>query len=205
MSLALIIVKDLITKTAPAAKIPSSVPIIMRRMNPAAINIAPAVPAPIPAVVNQRRRLTMVKSQMLNVQKGFTLIELLLYVSIVGAIIVAVAGFLSLRMQSRVKKQAISEVEQQGVQVMQVSTQNGRNATNINFSSVCDLSGGTIRQNTIALTNSRVVASNLTFQNLSRTGTPGTIRVQFTLTHINPEGRNEYNYSKTFYGSASLR
>ncbi|MEK6714124.1 MAG: type II secretion system protein [Nitrospirota bacterium] len=147
----------------------------------------------------------MVKSQMLNVQKGFTLIELLLYVSIVGAIIFSVAGFLSLLMQSRVKNQAISEVEQQGVQVMQLVTQTGRNATNINFSSVFDLSGGTIRQNTIALTNSRVVASNLTFQNLSRTGTPGTIRVQFTLTHINPEGRNEYNYSKTFYGSASLR
>ncbi len=142
---------------------------------------------------------------MLNVQKGFTLIELLLYVSIVGAIIFSVAGFLSLLMQSRVKNQAISEVEQQGVQVMQLVTQTGRNATNINFSSVFDLSGGTIRQNTIALTNSRVVASNLTFQNLSRTGTPGTIRVQFTLTHINPEGRNEYNYSKTFYGSASLR
>ncbi|MEK6561177.1 MAG: type II secretion system protein [Nitrospirota bacterium] len=138
-------------------------------------------------------------------RKGFTLIELLLYVSIVGAIIFSVAGFLSLLMQSRVKNQAISEVEQQGVQVMQVITQTGRNATNINFSSVFDLSGGTIRQNTIALTNSRVVASNLTFQNLSRTGTPGTIRVQFTLTHINPEGRNEYNYSKTFYGSASLR
>ena len=138
-------------------------------------------------------------------RKGFTLIEPLLYVSIVGAIIFSVAGFLSLLMQSRVKNQAISEVEQQGGQFMQLVTQTGRNATNINFSSVFDLSGGTIRENTIALTNSRVVASNLTFQNLSRTGTPGTIRVQFTLTHINPEGRNEYNYSKTFYGSASLR
>ena len=138
-------------------------------------------------------------------RKGFTLIEPLLYVSIVGAIIFSVAGFLSLLMQSRVKNQAISEVEQQGVQVMQLVTQTGRNATNINFSSAFDLSGGAIRENAIALTNSRVVASNLTFQNLSHTGTPGTIRVQFTLTHINPEGRNEYNYSKTFYGSASLR
>ena len=138
-------------------------------------------------------------------RKGFTLIELLLYVSIVGAIIFSVAGFLSLLMQSRVKNQAISEVEQQGVQVMQIITQTGRNTTNINFSSAFDLSGGAIRENAIALPNSRVVASNLTFQNLSHTGTPGTIRVQFTLTHINPEGRNEYNYSKTFYGSASLR
>ena len=88
---------------------------------------------------------------------------------------------------------------------MQVITQTGRNATNINFTTAFDLSAGTIRQNSIALTNSRIVASNLTFTNLSRAGTPGTIRIQFTLTHINPSGRNEYNYNKTFYGSASLR
>lgn len=137
--------------------------------------------------------------------KGFTLIELLLYVSIVGAIIFSVAGFLSLSMQSRVKNQTIAEVEQQGVQVMQIITQAGRNTTDINFTSAFDLSGGVIRQNSLALTNSRVVASALTFQNLSRAGTPGTIRIQFTLTHVNPSGRNEYDYIKTFYGSATLR
>ncbi len=142
---------------------------------------------------------------MKNNRKGFTLIELLLYVSIVGAIIFSVAGFLSLLMQSRVKNQTIAEVEQQGVSVMQIITQTGRNATDINFTTAFDLSSGTIRENTIALTSSRVTASGLTFTNLSRTGTPGTVRVQFTLTHINPSGRNEYDYAKTFYGSASRR
>jgi len=143
---------------------------------------------------------------MLNVRRrGFTLIELLLYVSIVGAIIFSIAGFLSLLMQSRVKNQAIAEVEQQGIQAMQVITQTGRNAADVNFTTAFDLFGGTMRQDAIPLTNSRVVASNLTFQNLSRTGTPGTVRVQFTLTHINPSGRNEYDFNKTFYGSASLR
>ena len=147
----------------------------------------------------------MVKSQMSNVQKGFTLIELLLYVSIVGAMILSVSAILPLLMQSRVKNQTIAEVEQQGIQVMQLITQTGRNATDINFTSAFDLSGGTIRQNSIALTNSRIVASNLTFTNLSRAGTHGTIRIQFALTHINPSGRNEYDYNKTFYGTASLR
>ncbi len=142
---------------------------------------------------------------MSNVQSGFTLIELLLYVSIVGAIVFSFSGFLSLLMQSRVKNQTIAEVEQQGVAVMQLITQTGRNATDINFTSTFDLSGGTIRQNSIALTNSRIVASSLTFQNLSRPNTPGTVRIQFTLTHINPSGRNEYDYNKTFYGTASLR
>ncbi len=139
------------------------------------------------------------------IRKGFTLIELLLYVSIVGAIIFSVAGFLSLLMQSRVKNQTIAEVEQQGVSVMQIITQTGRNAADINFTSAFDLSTGIIRQDTIALTNSRVAASGLAFTNLSRAGTPGTVRIQFTLTHINPSGRNEYDYSKTFIGSASLR
>lgn len=155
--------------------------------------------------------------------RGFTLVELLLYVGIIGAVVLSMAGFLSLLMQSRVKNQTISEIEQQGIQVMQIITQTVRNAGNINSptqgqtadslsidSTVFDLSTGTIRiaegtSSPIFLTNSRVTASGLTFQNLSRTMTPGTIRIQFTLTHINPEGRQEYNYNKTFYGSATLR
>jgi len=94
---------------------------------------------------------------------------------------------------------------QQFVQVMQIITQTGRNATDINFTTAFDLSAGTIRQNSIALTNSRVVASSLTFTNLSRTGTPGAMRIQFTLAHVNPSGRNEYDYSKTFYATSTLR
>lgn len=138
-------------------------------------------------------------------QSGFTLVELLLYVGIIGAVVLSSASFLSLLMQSRVKNQTIAEVEQQGIQIMQIITQTGRNADDISFTTAFDLSDGTIRQNAIALTNSRVVASNLTFQNLSHAGTPGTIRVQFTLTHVNPEGRNEYDFSKTYYGTATLR
>lgn len=163
---------------------------------------------------------------MKNIQKksnGFTLIELLLYVSIIGAIVLSFAGFLSLLMQSRVKNQTIAEVEQQGIQVMQIITQTSRNAGSINSptqgqtanslsvdSTVFDLSAGTIRitegtGSPISLTNSRVTASGLTFQNLSRTGTPGTIRIQFTLSYFNSSGKNEYDFSKTFYETATLR
>src|SRR4030042_4420700 len=59
---------------------------------------------------------------------GFTLVELLLYASIVGAVVLSMAGFLSLLMQSRVTNQTISQVEQQGIQVMQIITQTARNA-----------------------------------------------------------------------------
>ncbi|OGD62601.1 hypothetical protein A2160_06250 [Candidatus Beckwithbacteria bacterium RBG_13_42_9] len=169
-----------------------------------------------------RIQLASFASALRHSHAGFTLVELLLYASIVGAVVLSMAGFLSLLMQSRVKNQTISEVEQQGVQVMQIITQTSRNAASLNSptqgqtasslsldATVFDLSSGTIRitegGSPISLTNSRVTASALTFKNLSRTDTPGTIRIQFTLTHVNPQGRNEYNFSKTFYGSASLR
>jgi type II secretory pathway pseudopilin PulG len=55
------------------------------------------------------------------------------------------------------------------------------------------------------LTNNRVTVSGLSFRNMSRPGTPGTIRTQFTITLKNPENRQEFNFSKTFYGSMSIR
>jgi len=154
--------------------------------------------------------------------KGFTLVELLLYVSIVAVVILFAAAFLSLLMQSRLKNQTIAEVEQQGVQVMQTITQTIRNADTINSpaqgetaaslsidSTIFDLSSGVIRitqgGTPISLTNFQVTASSLSFYNLSRTDTPGTIRIQFTLAFVNPSGRNEYDYSKTFYQTATLR
>lgn len=170
------------------------------------------------------------RSYKLQISKGLTLIEILLYVVIVATILFAVSIFLSALLQSRIKNQTIAEVEQQGAQLMQLITQTARNAESIaspaqglstssltlnviattSDPTIFDLSSGVIRitegtSSAVSLTNSRVTASGLTFQNLSRTNTPGTIRIQFTLTHINPEGKNEYNFSKTFTGSATLR
>lgn len=165
-----------------------------------------------------------------NNQRGFTLVELLLYVAIASVMFLAISVFLSVLLQSRIKNQTIAEVEQQGFQVMQIITQTVRNANIINTPAqgasapslsinayaignnptIFDLAGGTIRitegvGSAVSLTNSRITASALAFQNLSRAGTPGTIRIQFTLTHLNPEGRNEYSFTRTFIGSATLR
>ena len=133
-------------------------------------------------------------------------------------------------LEARIKNQTIGEVEQQGAQVAQAITQTLRNAdvinaptqgnsaatlslntyTGANNPTIFDLSAGTIRVTEgagvpTALSNARVVASVLNFQNLSQPDTPGIVRFSFLLTHINPSGRNEYNFSKTFYASASLR
>lgn len=163
-------------------------------------------------------------------QAGFTLVELLLYVTIISAIIFTVIFFLQITLSTRVKNQTISEVEEQGSMVMQLLTQSARNALVINTPAaggsgsilslnttlpattptVFDLSAGVIRitegaGTAVALTNSRVNATNLTFQNLTGTATKGNVRIQFTLNYINQSGRNEYDYSKTFTGDATLR
>jgi len=162
--------------------------------------------------------------------KGFTLIELLLYVSLSGIIIFSASAFMASLLASRVKNQTIAEVDQNGAQVMQIITQAVRNATAINSPSsgtsastlslnttvpannptIFDLSGGAIRMTegasaAVSLTSSRVSASVLNFQNLTAASTAGTIRISFVLTHLNGSGRNEYDYSKTFTGSASRR
>jgi type II secretory pathway pseudopilin PulG len=165
-----------------------------------------------------------------KLQSGFTLIELLLYVSLTSIILLASSLFLSTLLQSRIKNQTIAEVEQQGIQVMQMITQAVRNAeaitspgvgssshsltldvtTNANDPTIFDLSSDVLRiregsNSAVDLSNTRVIASSLNFYNLSHTDTPGTIRIFFTLTHINPEDRHEYDFNKTFIGSATLR
>lgn len=163
-------------------------------------------------------------------ERGFTLIELLLYLGLSAVLILAASVFLSMLLQSRVKNQAIGEIEQQGLQVVQIMTQTIRNANTINSPAqgvsaaslslntaipannptVFDLSSGVIYITEgvgapIALTNSRITASNLIFQNLSRPATRGIVRVQFTLTYKNPNNVGEYDVQKTFITSGTLR
>lgn len=162
--------------------------------------------------------------------EGFSLVEILLSIGIAALILVSLSFALSQVLESRVKQQVIAEVEQQGVQVIQLITQSIRNANSINSPSIStsdttlslnvveaaadptlfNLSSGVIQikegtASPVALTAAPVTASDLTFSNLSQTGTPGTVRIQFTLTYSNPAGRQEYDYSKTFYASASIR
>lgn len=163
-------------------------------------------------------------------KNGFTLIELLLYLGISATILFVVSTFFVLMLQSKVKNQTIAEVEQQGMAAMQIITQTIRNATSISLPypgtsapnavfvvpeqsqspAAFDMFSGRIRVTegsgqAVDLTNSHVAVSSLDFQNLSWPGTAGDIRVSFTLTKNNPENRNEYSYSRTFYATASLR
>lgn len=163
-------------------------------------------------------------------QRGFTLIELLLYVSIVGGILLSASTFFATVLEARVKNQSIAEVDQQGTLVMDLMTASIRNAASITTPAagasgnsltlamttgainptIINLSGATLQIKegagaTVALTNSKVQVDSLTFTNLTRSGTPGVIRISLTLSRVNAGGKNEYSYQKTFVTSAALR
>lgn len=163
-------------------------------------------------------------------RKGFTLLELLLSIGLVSALLSAMVALLFVVLGARAKNQAIAEVEQQGAFAAALIAQTARNAESISAPvasatsaslmldvvdasedpTVFDLSGGALRVTegasaAVVLTSPRIVASGLQFQNLSAPAAPGAIRLQFTLTHVDPEGKNEYDYAKTFYGTAALR
>lgn len=164
-----------------------------------------------------------------NTLKGFTLIELILYIGISSFILLAITLFATLMVQGRIKSEVINEVEQQGYQTMQIITQAIRNAQNISSPTSgsaqilsLNMSDGSVdptqftlqngkiyiqeaSNQAINLTNNQVEAGSLNFTNLSRQNTPGIIHIEFTLSHINPEGKNEYSFQKTFKSSASLR
>lgn len=161
------------------------------------------------------------------------MIELLLYIGIAAVVLLAISIFISVLLQGRVKNQTISEVEQQGIQAMQIITQTIRNASGVTAPTmglsgvsltltipigssgpktptIFDLSSGVLRIKegaaaTVDLTNNRVIVSNLNFQNLTNVASSNVIRVSFTITYINSSGKNEYNYSKNFYDSATQR
>ncbi len=164
-------------------------------------------------------------------QKGFTLVELVLYVSICSILLLTISSFLTFLLGARVRSQAITEVNQQGFQVMSLITQTIRNGRSIQVpnigtssSTLSITTGNALLNPTIfnlssttmqikegskiafPLTNSRVQISSLTFENISSgSSTEKIIRVSYTIDYINQGGRSEYSFTKSFNGSATLR
>ena len=164
-------------------------------------------------------------------RKGFSLLEMLLYVSICSVLLLSLSLASTFLLSSRVKNQSIADVHQQGSQVIQLITQTIRNAKSIDIPSVgatssaltvtvvdqllsptvFDISNGVLEIKegsgpNVLLTNSHVTVSSLLFQNISSTSSlDRTVQVSFTIDYKNPSGRNEYSFTKSFTGSATLR
>lgn len=160
---------------------------------------------------------------------GYTLIELLLYIAISSILLSSITVFAGLVVEARVKNQSIAEVDQQGARAMEIITQTIRNATSITAPAagasanqltlvvptgalsptVFNLSGSTLQITegagaAVALTTNEVQISNLTFKNVTRSGTPGIVQISFTVDRTNTSGRNEYTYQKVFTTSAEV-
>ncbi|MFA6354852.1 MAG: type II secretion system protein [Candidatus Paceibacterota bacterium] len=163
-------------------------------------------------------------------KKGFTLVEILIYVVIFSILVTAMVSFGSSMTSARLKNQMTLEVNDQGAKVMKIIVDAIQNAHSVNSptiaSSASSLSVVTEIPSTsptvfyessgilytteggmqpIALTNNKVVVSNLLFSNFSHPDTPDIIKVSFTLGN-NTEGNSLGGmYSFSFNGSASLR
>jgi Tfp pilus assembly protein PilW len=161
---------------------------------------------------------------------GFTLIELLLYIALSSILLGVISSLLIGLVQLRNKNQAIAEVEQQGLMAASAIGQAIRNATAINSPTpnasatslsintpapslsptLFDLNAGALRVKeglaaAVPLTSSRVMVTGLSFQNTAPPNTPGSVRFQYTVGSANTGNRNDFRFSKTFSGSASLR
>ena len=166
----------------------------------------------------------------INKTAGYTLIELLLYITLAGMLLVSLTMFFGMSVDARVKTQSVTEVNQQGASAMEYIQQTVRNASSISApaaaASASSLTvvvptaslsptifslNGTVLQvkegtaAAIALTNDDVQITNLTFTNLTRSGTDGVVRISFTVSRTNTSGRNEYDYSKTFTTTVAIR
>jgi len=64
-------------------------------------------------------------------QGGYTLLELLLYVAIIGSLLMSITYFFGIIADARIKNQSASEVNDQGVALMDYLTQTIRNASSI--------------------------------------------------------------------------
>ena len=165
-----------------------------------------------------------------HIQKGMTLIETLVYTAIFTMFVVTLASFANTTNSTRLRNQTTQEVNHQGSLVVRTMTQSIRNSVAIN-EPVISNSGTLISLQTsssstnptifyvatgtlymieasstpVALTNNRVTIQDLVFSNLSRTSTPGTIRIRFDLKNADTLIKKEEQYIKKFYGTASIR
>jgi len=160
---------------------------------------------------------------------GFTLIEFLIYIAIVSSILVLISGFLWNIVFGNIKETAYQEVQQNGRFALTKISQEIKRATGINSPlaggsanslslamadpnfnpTIFDLADGKLRitqgaNPPIELTTDQVIISNLQFSNLSYEGTPGAIRIEMTISHLNPANRIEYQASIDLKTTVSL-
>jgi len=170
-------------------------------------------------------------SKSLSRNEGFTLIELIIYSAIICVFLVGASTFAWQIIQGNIKVEAYREVEQNANFAMEKITKAIRNSSKIVepeepgdetdylFLKMPDpaktltkfkISDGKItmsegKMSPYPLTTDRVEVTNLKFTNLSYKDTPGTVKIEMTIEHLNPAGRSEYQALINLENSVSLR
>jgi len=162
-------------------------------------------------------------------KKAFSLLETIIYVAIFSIIVIAVVNFSNIITGTRVYNQVVFEVNGQGSSVIKTITHSIRNANSINSPTVGNtasnlsistdnsetnptvfsVSGGVLYITEgsgapVAMTNNKVIISNMIFSNLTRSGTPDILSVSFNIASTSPNS-TPVTYSADFTGSAAIR
>jgi hypothetical protein len=161
-------------------------------------------------------------------KKGLSL-QLLVTINILMMLSVVIFVIFDYYSKSKIKDQTIAEVEQSGTEIVKMITQSIQDSEAINFPergataevlsldatadeydpTILDLSINTAQlkrgsADPIPLNSSRILVSDLIFQNLSGAEATETIRFQFLMTYFNPTGLDELAFSKKFSGLVNL-
>ena len=160
--------------------------------------------------------------KIINSKSGITLIELLLSISLISSTLLISTVFTNSLLEARVKSQVIAEVDQQGIAAMEFIMEDiaqqsgisspapGNRASSLSYSGGSySLSSGAIQKSgggpPADLTNSQVVVTEIFFSNYALADTSDSIQIEFTVRYANTDGRYEYTYEKTFYGTVNLK
>ncbi|HNV97204.1 MAG TPA: prepilin-type N-terminal cleavage/methylation domain-containing protein [bacterium] len=162
-------------------------------------------------------------------KKAFTLIELLVYIAISTIILFGIVDFVISIDHMKKRGSIIQEVENQGLNIANIITQKIRNADfiispivgnaeeNLSLNMVSPnaqvsftLQGTNLEMkdefgNVEFINNNLVLVSGIKFINLTKSGTQGNIKIEFTLRYNNESLNSIYDYEKTFYTTGSLR
>ncbi len=179
--------------------------------------------------INMKRRIFRTRRD-----AGFSLMELLIYITIFSIMIGAVVGLAVLTSAQKVSSQVTADINYQGEAAMALITQTVHRANSIaapavgaSGSSLSLVMGSSSVNPTVFsafndgtttrlvvnegnpaiqnnLTNSHAVVSGLTFTNMSLPSTKGSVLIRFVLTYKTTSARREFNFSKTFFGAATI-
>jgi Tfp pilus assembly protein PilV len=167
------------------------------------------------------------QKEKLQKNTGISLVETIIYVAIFSMIVTTFVSFSSSMTTSRLHNQKVLEVNDQGGRVMKMLTQSIRNADVVNSPTIGNnasslslnmyqigvsptvffLDAGVLYITEaggaqVALTNNKVIVSDLNFSNFSRVNSPDIIKISFTISSV-VSGGGDYSY--VFNGSAQLR